>query len=171
MWRPRRFVLSVTIAAALLVGGRAVAQPNPSTEDERACWRIVSAQAESWNHGDAKALAADFATDGEFITSDGSVAVGRDEFVKCQTERFRRIPKDRRLWIKLRSMRELGTLGMVVDTDHEISTDGKPGAPGNEAERTVERRLRIRYVFTKAEGCWWIAGLQETEVKEAACSR
>lgn len=171
MRRARVSVFSVTIAAALLVGARAVAQPNPSTEDERACWNLVSAQAEAWNHGDANALAKEFASDGEFIASDGSVAVGRDEFAKCQAERFRTIPKDHRLWIKRRSMRELGTSVMVVDTDHEISTDAESAAPRNEAERTVERRLRVRYVFTKAEGCWWIAGLQETEVKEAACSR
>jgi hypothetical protein len=60
---------------------------------------------------------------------------------------------------------------MVVDTVHEISTDAESAPPGTEAKRTVERRLRVRYVFAKAEGRWWIAGLQETEVKEAACSR
>lgn len=171
MRRSRVSVLSVTIVAVLLVGGRAVAQPNPSTEEERACWDLVSAQAEAWNHGDAKALAADFAPDGEFIASDGSVVVGRVEFAKRQAVRFRRIPKDRHLWIKLRSMRELGSTGMVVDTVHEISTNAESAPPGNEAERTVERRLRVRYVFAKAVGRWWIAGLQETEVKDAACSR
>lgn len=170
MRRTRLSVSSVTIAAVLLVGGRAVAQPNPSTEDERACWNLVSAQAEAWNHGDAKALAADFAPDGEFIASDGSVVVGRDEFAKRQAGRVRTIPKDRRLWIKLRSMRELGTSGMLVDTDQEISTDPESAAPGNEAERRVERQLRVRYIFAKEEGRWWIAGQQETEVKEPARS-
>jgi uncharacterized protein (TIGR02246 family) len=158
---------TAVLAASLLTGERSVAQPNPSTADERACWRIVSAQAEAWNRGDAQALAADFSPDGELIASDGRVVAGRDEVAKHQAELFGTVLKDRHLWIKPRSMRGLGHEGMVVDTDHQISTGREPAATGGCVTRTVERRLRVRYVFAWEKGRWWIVGQQETEDKSA----
>lgn len=161
-------VLNVLAASSLFVPMRAAAQPNPSTEDERECWRMAAAQAEAWNAGDAKALAADFAEDGEFIGFEGRVASGRDEVAALLAERFRTVPKDRRLWIRLRSTRELGPSGMIVDTDQELLADGEVAAPGNIAERVIEYRLRVRYVFVREGRRWWIAGQQET--KQMFCS-
>lgn len=176
MRRARLTVLSVMAASSLLANGRAAAQPNPSTEDERECWRIASAQAEAWNAGDAKAFALDFVEDGEFIGSDGKVAIGRDEIAKLLAERVRTVPRDRRLWITLRSMRELGPSGMIVDTDQEVSGAGEVARPGNTPERMVEHRLRVRYVLVREGGRWWIAGQQETKQisprdEELSCGR
>lgn len=165
MGRIRASALLALLSFSLVAVGEAAAQPNPATEDERECWRIASAQAEAWNRGDAAALAADFASDGVLIASDGRVVPGRDEIAKHMAELFCTIPKDRHLWIKPQSMRDLGPAGMVVDTDHEVSTAGRPEECGHNSVRRVERRLRVRYIFVRENDRWWIAGQQESEVK------
>lgn len=162
--RPSHLVFAVFI----LLEGTAGAQPNPVAEDERVCWKLAHAQSGAWNLRDAKALAADFVADAEFIASDGAVLVGREAIEARHAELLRTLPKDRRRSIRIRSMRALGAAGMIVDADLEITMAGKPAAGGSETRSSGGLRLRVRYAMINDGGRWWIAGQQETEVKEAS---
>jgi uncharacterized protein (TIGR02246 family) len=169
----RSLPTSAALAAAiLLVGTDALAQPNPLSEDEKDCRAIVTAQAEAWNRGDTRALAADFAPDGMFIAREGELCYGRDEFARHHAELFRSVPKDRKKFVGFGMMLGLAPDVMLVDAVHDVTTAGdQPAAEARDHLRPVEYRLHVRYVFRRAEGRWRIAAQQETEVRGGAGAR
>jgi uncharacterized protein (TIGR02246 family) len=166
-----RSLLLTFIAATTVIlfpDAPAFAQPNPQFDGEAACDSIAYAQADAWNHVDARAIAAEFAPDGVFIARDGSEHSGRDAFADHHTALFRTVPKDRKKFVELGMMRELAPGVLLLDAVHKVTTVGEQsGADLRDDLRTVDDKLRVRYVFQQIDGRWLIVAQQETEIRDA----
>jgi uncharacterized protein (TIGR02246 family) len=147
--------LAVRSAGPALGGQQTVPVPSPSdpttAEDEKAIQKIQAEYVKAFNAGDAKALAAFWAADGEFVDADGKSFKGRNVIAKEFAAFF------------------VESKGLKL----EISTDTlRFVSPGVALESGTSRVIRdsdlasnittYHIVHTKRDGQWQLASVRES---------
>ena len=110
-------VLSLSLAAVCV---RAQAQSG-SPEDERDIRGIGAQIQEAWNKGDAKMIAALWLTDGDYISSTGRVASGRDQVEKAFAQQWAAIYRRTRIAHTLTTVRFVRRDVAIADGAFEIT--------------------------------------------------
>ncbi len=129
----------------------APAASNPTTVgDEKAIEKIRSAYVKAFNAGNAKAVAAFWAADGEFVDTDGRSFRGRRAIEKEFTAFFAEA-KGQTLQITLDSLRFVGP-GVALESGSARLTSAADGA----ATRAV-----YHIVHTKRDGQWQLTSVRE----------
>ena len=90
--------------------------------------QLLAELAEAWNAGDAPAYGARFRPDATITNTDGTVDVGRDEFVRHAEEAFQGVLAGTTLSLAVRKLRLVRPDVAVADLDLRIS--GMPVPPG-----------------------------------------
>ena len=107
--------------------------------------QLLGEIAEAWNTGDARAYGARYRPDGTFTNTDGTLDLGRDEFVRHAEEAFQGVLAGTRLSLAVRKLRLVRPDVAVVDLDLRIS-----GVPGGEL------RTSLMLVLVAENDRWWI---------------
>ena len=107
--------------------------------------QLLGELAGAWNAGDARAYGARFCPDATITNTDGTLDLGRDEFVRHAEEAFQGVLAGTRLSLAVRKLRLVRPDVAVVDLDLRIS-----GVPGGEL------RTSLMLVLVEEDGRWWI---------------
>src|ERR1700730_12220082 len=110
-------VLSLSLAAVCV---RAQAQSG-SAEDERDIRGIGAQIQEAWNKGDSKMIAALWLTDGDYVSSTGRAASGRDQVEKAFAEQWAAIYRRTRIAHTLTNVHFLRRDVAIADGAFEIT--------------------------------------------------
>jgi len=152
-----------TPPAALPPGVVPVADPVAAAE-EASIRKVIDAEEDAWNRGDAKAFAARFQEDGAFTDVFGAVSRTRAELEKRQVEFFTSLFKGSRLALKVRKVRFLRPDVAIVEIDTEVSGFRKlPPVVYVDAEKVL--RTRLQQVMAKTGTNWMIAAFHNVDVK------
>jgi uncharacterized protein (TIGR02246 family) len=117
--------------------------------------QLLAELAEAWNRGDARAYGARFCPDTTITNTDGTVDVGRDEFVRHAEEAFEGILAGTTLSLAVRKLRLVRPDVAVADLDLRIS--GMPTAPpGTSDGPGREMRTSLMLVLVEEDSRWWI---------------
>jgi len=140
------------------------ADPEPPTErkltaDEKAVADQANAYEAAYNKGDAKALAAHFAEDAEWIDSEGHVISGRAAIEKALKDSFAR-QKGRRLDLRVESVR-------VLSPD-VLAEKGTSAIEAPNASSVVNSYTAVR---VKRDGRWLVSQITETGAPLAGNAR
>jgi uncharacterized protein (TIGR02246 family) len=129
-------VFAVAAAVGLLCRSndqdRAVAaakdKEQPSSPEMEAVRKTADAFAKAFNAGDAKAVAAFWTKDGEFVGADGDTIRGRDEIEKSYAEFFKSNPKTT-IAVEIESVRLLGRYTALEEGTLKVTRPGdkEPG--------------------------------------------
>ena len=147
-----RFLPRLLPALALsLLSAAALAQSN----DEKDI-RTIGAQIQSaWNKADARELADLFLTDGDYISSTGRTARGRDELRKAFAAQWSGIYKGTKLSHTLTNVRFLRRDIAIADGAFEISGMRDPTG------KLLPTRSGLSTVIAAKKGDrWYVAGLR-----------
>ena len=126
--------------------------------------KVVDAEEDAWNRGDAKAFAARFQEDGAFTDVFGAVSRTRAELEKRQVEFFTSLFKGSRLALKVRRVRFLRPDVAIVEIDTEVSGFRKlPPVVYVDAEKVL--RTRLQQVMAKTGTNWMVAAFHNVDVK------
>jgi len=127
--------------------------------------KVVDAEEDAWNRGDAKAFAARFQEDGAFTDVFGAVSHTRAELEKRQVEFFTSLFKGSRLALKVRKVRFLRPDVAIVEIDTEVSGFRKlPPVVYVDAEKVL--RTRLQQVMAKTGTNWMVAAFHNVDVKK-----
>ena len=107
--------------------------------------QLLGELVEAWNAGDARAYGARFRPDATVTNTDGSVDLGRDEFVRHAEEAFAGVLAGTKLSLAVRKLRLVRPDVAVADLDLRIS--GVPGGP---------LRTSLMLVLVAEDDRWWI---------------
>jgi len=107
--------------------------------------QLLGELAGAWNAGDARAYGARFCPDATITNTDGTLDLGRDEFVRHAEEAFQGVLAGTRLSLAVRKLRLVRPDVAVVDLDLRIS-----GVPGGEL------RTSLMLVLVAENDRWWI---------------
>lgn len=142
-----------------------VPMTDPVTAAEEASIRkVIDAEEDAWNRGDAKAFAARFQEQGSFTDVFGAVSRSRVELEKRQVEFFTSLFKGSRLALKVRSVRFLRPDVAIVEIDTEVSGFRKlPPVVYVDAEKVL--RTRLQQVMAKTGTDWMVAAFHNVDVK------
>lgn len=133
-------------AAALL------AQP---AQDDRDIRELGTQVQEAWNKSDAKLLAALWLTDGDYVSSTGRTARGRDEVEKAFAEQWGGIYKGTKIAHTLTNVRFLRKDVAIADGAFEIA--GMRDASG----KVLGSRSGLSTIVAAKKGTrWYIAALR-----------
>jgi uncharacterized protein (TIGR02246 family) len=155
--------LEGTPPAALPPGVVPVADPVAAAE-EASIRKVIDAEEDAWNRGDAKAFAARFQEDGAFTDVFGAVSHTRAELEKRQVEFFTSLFKGSRLALKVRKVRFLRPDVAIVEIDTEVSGFRKlPPVVYVDAEKVL--RTRLQQVMAKTGTNWMVAAFHNVDVK------
>lgn len=155
--------LEGTPPAALPPGVVSVADPVAAAE-EASIRKVIDAEEDAWNRGDAKAFAARFQEDGAFTDVFGAVSHTRAELEKRQVEFFTSLFKGSRLALKVRKVRFLRPDVAIVEIDTEVSGFRKlPPVVYVDAEKVL--RTRLQQVMAKTGTNWMVAAFHNVDVK------
>ncbi|HXX46134.1 MAG TPA: SgcJ/EcaC family oxidoreductase [Candidatus Acidoferrales bacterium] len=137
--------------------------PSEKSADIAAIEAIVSAQAEAWNRGDAKAFSARFAEDGSFTNVFGMTFYGHAAFEQRHREFFETVARGTRATMAIAKLRFVRDDVAIADVDCTTSGYAKlpPGVPAN-SESAVRSCLQL--VFVRENGSWWITAFHNTAV-------
>lgn len=114
---------------------------------------------EAFNQHDAKAIAALWTTDAEYVTDSGTAYVGRDAIEQVYAEYFLDNP-DASLQMVIDSLRQIGD-GVAIEDGRAVVMPPPAGAAGVSAYTAVH---------TKVDGQWRMASVREAWV-EASTTR
>jgi uncharacterized protein (TIGR02246 family) len=172
-WNKVLFVAAVLAAAAaggflaVRTTGRAVgdekigqaptAKDPATTEDETALRKIQAAYVKAFNTGDAKALAAFWAPDGEFVDAEGKSYRGRSAIEKEFTDFF---AKEKGMALEITS----DTLRFVSPTVALESGTARVTRLADGASNMAAYTI----VHTKRDGLWLMASVRETPYAAAS---
>jgi len=117
--------------------------------------QLLGELAGAWNAGDARAYGARFCPDATITNTDGTLDLGRDEFVRHAEEAFQGVLAGTRLSLAVRKLRLVRPDVAVVDLDLRIS-----GVPGGEL------RTSLMLVLVEEDDRWWITA--QHNVKQSA---
>lgn len=149
--------------ANLPPGVVAITDPVAAAE-EASIRKVIDAEEDTWNRGDAKAFAARFQEEGTFTDVFGAVSHGRAELEKHQVEIFTSLFKGSRLALKVRRVRFLRSGVAIVEIDTEVSGFRKlPPVVFVDAEKVL--RTRLQQVMVKTGTDWMVAAFHEVDVK------
>ena len=139
------------LALSLLSAAVSIAQTN----DEKDI-RAIGAQIQSaWNKSDAKEMADLFLTDGDYISSTGRTARGRDELQKAFAAQWGGLYKGTKLAHTLTNVRFLRKDVAIADGAFEIT--GMRDASG----KILPTRSGLSTVIAAKKGDrWYVAGLR-----------
>lgn len=152
-----------TAPAALPPGVVPVTDPVAAAE-EALIRKVVDAEEDAWNRGDAKAFAARFQEEGSFTDVFGAVSRSRAELEKRQVEFFTSLFKGSRLALKVRKVRFLRPDVAIVEIDTEVSGFRKlPPVVYVDAEKVL--RTRLQQVMVKTGTDWMVAAFHNVDVK------
>jgi len=152
-----------TPPAALPPGVVPVADPVAAAE-EASIRKVIDAEEDAWNRGDAKAFAARFQEEGSMTDVLGAVSRGRAEIERRQSELFSAYFKGSLLALKVRKIRFLKPDVAIVEIDTEVSRFHKaPPAVFVDAEKVI--RTRLLQVMVKSGSDWTIASFHGVDVK------
>src|SRR4051812_7787401 len=138
-------------AAALLFASGALAQSNDDKDI-----RAIGAQIQSsWNRADPKEMADLFLTDGDYISSTGRTARGRDELQKAFAAQWSGVYKGTKLSHTLTNVRFLRKDVAIADGAFEIT--GMRDATG----KLMPTRSGLSTVIAARKGeRWYVAALR-----------
>jgi uncharacterized protein (TIGR02246 family) len=126
--------------------------------------KVIDAEEDAWNRGDAKAFAARFQEECSFTDVLGAVSRGRAEIERRRSELFSAYFKGSLLALKVRKIRFLKPDVAIVEIDTEMSRFHKaPPAVFVDAEKVI--RTRLLQVMVKAGNEWTIASYHDVNVK------
>jgi uncharacterized protein (TIGR02246 family) len=146
-FRPRL----LPVLACFLLSAAALGQSN----DEKDI-RAIGAQIQSaWNKADAKEIADLFLTDGDYVSSTGRTARGRDELQKAFAAQWSGIYKGTKLSHTLTNVRFLRKDVAIADGAFEIT--GMRDSSG----KILPTRSGLSTVIAAKKGDrWYVAGLR-----------
>lgn len=133
-------------AAALL------AQP---AQDDRDIRELGTQVQEAWNKSDAKMLAALWLTDGDYVSSTGRTARGRDEVEKAFAEQWGGIYKGTKIAHTLTNVRFLRKDVAIADGAFEIAGMRDPSG-----KRLPTRSGLSTVIAAKKGERWYVAALR-----------
>lgn len=110
---------------------------------------------EAWNTGDARAYGAQYSADGTFTNVDGTLDLGRDEFVRHHQQVLRDFAGTK-LSLAVRKLRLVRPDVAVVDLDVRISGVPVP-PPGDSTGSAALARTALLLVLVKEGDRWWIS--------------
>jgi len=118
--------------------------------------RAIGAQIQSsWNKADARELADLFLTDGDYVSSTGRTARGRDELQKAFAAQWNGIYKGTKLSHTLTNIRFLRKDVAIADGAFEISGMRDPSG------KLMPTRTGLSTVIAAKKGDrWYVAGLR-----------
>jgi uncharacterized protein (TIGR02246 family) len=152
-----------TPPAALPPGVVPMTDPVAAAE-EASIRKVIDAEEDAWNRGDAKAFAARFQEQGSFTDVFGAVSRSRTELEKRQVAFFTSLFKGSRLALKVRSVRFLRPDVAIVEIDTEVSGFRKlPPVVYVDAEKVL--RTRLQQVMAKTGTDWMVAAFHNVDVK------
>ena len=132
--------------------------------EEASIRKVIDAEEDAWNRGDAKAFAARFQEEGTFTDVFGAVSHSRAELEKRQVEFFASLFKGSRLALKVRRVRFLRPDVAIVEIDTEVSGFRKlPPGVYVSAEKVL--RTRLQQVMAKVGTVWMVAAFHDVDVK------
>ena len=117
--------------------------------------QLLGELAGAWNAGDARAYGARFCPDATITNTDGTLDLGRDEFVRHAEEAFQGVLAGTQLSLAVRKLRLVRPEVAVVDLDLRIS-----GVPGGEL------RTSLMLVLV-AENDHWLITAQHNVLQSA----
>ena len=117
--------------------------------------QLLGELAGAWNAGDARAYGARFCPDATITNTDGTLDLGRDEFVRHAEEAFQGVLAGTQLSLAVRKLRLVRPDVAVVDLDLRIS-----GVPGGEL------RTSLMLVLV-AENDHWLITAQHNVLQSA----
>jgi uncharacterized protein (TIGR02246 family) len=117
--------------------------------------QLLGELAGAWNAGDARAYGAHFCPDATVTNTDGTLDLGRDQFVRHAEEAFAGVLAGTRLSLAVRELRLVRPDVAVVDVDLRIS--GVPVPPPRAGNGPVgELRTSLMLVLVAENDRWWI---------------
>lgn len=131
-----------------------------STADERSIRAIFDQLCDAWARGDARAYAALFADDCDFVAFDGTRLRGRAENEAAHRELFASFLAHTRLEGALEGVRALAPDVALAHASGAVVMPWQRGP-------TRDRRSRQTYVFVRREGQWQVAAFHNTRVRPA----
>jgi len=132
--------------------------------EEASIRKVIDAEEDAWNRGDAKAFAARFQQEGTYTDVFGLVSRSRADLEKRQVEFFSSVFKGSRLALKVRRVRFLRPDVAIVDIDTEVSGFRKlPPVVYVDAEKVL--RTRLQQVMAKTGTDWMVAAFHNVDVK------
>ena len=145
----RRLALSLVLS---LPAASVFAQ---STADERDIRELGTQVQDAWNKADDKLLGALWLTDGDYVSSTGRTARGRDEVEKAFAEQWRGVYKGTKLAHTLTNVRFLKRDVAIADGAFEIS--GMKDASG----KVMGTRTGLSTIIATKKGTrWYVAALR-----------
>jgi uncharacterized protein (TIGR02246 family) len=162
----RRSVLGLVLLAAL--GCAPAAEKN---KGEAAIVALLATQAEAWNRHDARAWAAPFTDDADFVNILGTLFQGRAQVEQRHAELFRGVFSTSRVTVSTRKVVSLGATAALAETVHELRDYQRlpPGIRPTDADGTL--RTRLKYVLVLTADGWRIRSAQNTAVLPPAPPR
>ncbi len=131
-----------------------------SAQDTAAIEALVAAQADAWNHGNAKGFSVRFAEDGSFTDVIGMTYYGRDAFEQRHAEIFRTIYKGSSLKLSIQKLQFIRSDVAVVDVDAEMTGYAKL----HPSIHAGAIRSKLQLVLTKERSDWWISAYHNVAV-------
>jgi uncharacterized protein (TIGR02246 family) len=151
---PRCLLLSIILAAAAMARAADKSDQMCRESDVR---KLTAAVEESFNRGDAKALAACWIPDGEFIGPNGDCIDGRENIERAYRD-FIATHKTSKLRLNVSSWRSVADNTALVDFLSVMT----PAPRGLDAEPVSNM------VLVRREGRWLIASMRETTGSQPA---
>ena len=113
--------------------------------------QLLRELAEAWNAGDAQAYGSRYRPDATVTNTNGTLDLGRDEFVHTAEEAFQGALAGTKLWLAVRKLRLVRPDVAVADLDTRVSGMQVAGnGPGGEV------RISQMLVLVKEDDRWWI---------------
>ncbi|MEO8585636.1 MAG: SgcJ/EcaC family oxidoreductase [Acidobacteriota bacterium] len=135
-----------------------------ASAEEMAIRKVIDAEEDAWNRGDAKKFAARFQEEGSYTDVFGAVSRSRAELEKRQVELFSSLFKGSRLALKVRRVRFLRADVAITDIDTEVSGFKKlPPTVYVDLEKVL--RTRLQQVMVKTGTDWMVAAFHNVDVK------
>ena len=139
----------------LLFLASSVAAAQTSADDEKDVRALGRQLQDAWNKADAKMLADSFLTDGDYVSSTGRTARGRDEVGKAFAEQWSGVYKGTKITHVLTNVNFLRKDVAIADGAFEIS--GMRDASG----KTLGKRTGLSTIVAVRKGTrWYIAALR-----------
>jgi len=143
------------LALVLLLSLPAAAVIAQSTADERDIRELGTQVQDAWNKADDKLLGALWLTDGDYVSSTGRTARGRDEVEKAFAEQWSGVYKGTKLAHTLTNVRFLRRDVAIADGAFEIN--GMRDASG----KVLGTRTGLSTIIAAKKGTrWYVAALR-----------
>jgi uncharacterized protein (TIGR02246 family) len=146
-----RIALGLLAAAVVLAVGHAADEPSARQPDKAAVEAATTDFAKAFNTGDAKALAAKWTAEGEYVSDDGETFRGRAALEKAYGAFFAK-NKGSELAVEVETVRFPSKDTAVVDGHFKLHK-------GKNRELVVSK---CSFLFAREDGKWLIAIARET---------